>query len=44
LELEYQLLVARELNFMQPDDPQALTVKTTDVNRMLSGLISKLTS
>jgi four helix bundle protein len=43
-ELEYQLLLARDLNFMPPDDFQALMERTTEVKRMLSALISKLTA
>ena len=43
-ELEYQLLLARDLNFLQPDEFQALMDKTTEVKRMLAPLISKLTA
>jgi len=41
-ELEYELLVSRDLKLLSCDDFQRLDVEVTEVKRMLSGLILKL--
>ena len=43
-ELEYQVLLAKDLNLLQLDDAQALSEKIVEVKRMLSSLLSKLTA
>ena len=42
-ELEYHVLLARDLNLLNTADYTELTRQTTDVKRMLAGLIQKLT-
>jgi four helix bundle protein len=41
-ELEYQLLLARDLKLIQPDDYEQLAQQTTDIKRMLTVLVRKL--
>jgi four helix bundle protein len=41
-EVEYHLLLAKDLNLISPEDHARLTQQTTDVKRMLSGLLQKL--
>lgn len=41
-ELSYHLLVAHELGFMEPDVHDDLVVRTTEVRRMMAGLLKKL--
>jgi four helix bundle protein len=41
-ELEYHLLLARDLNLLDATDYTALTNQTTEVKRMLTGLQQKL--
>ncbi len=41
-ELEYQLLLSRELNFIEITDYQRLHNQTTEVKRMLASFIKKL--
>jgi len=43
-ELEYHLLLARDLNFLDPKLYQPLGQQTAEVGRMLTGLIQKLKS
>jgi four helix bundle protein len=43
-ELEYHLLLAKDLNLIQPPDYQPLTEHTIEIKRMLSALIQKLTA
>ena len=40
--LEYQLLLARDLKLIQPDDYQQLIQQTTDIKRMLTVFVRKL--
>jgi four helix bundle protein len=42
-ELEYHLLLARDLGLMTPDAYGPLAAQTVEVKRMLSGLVSRLT-
>ena len=39
MEVEYQLLLARDLQFMNPDDYDALQAQVIEVRKMLSGLM-----
>lgn len=41
-ELEYHLLLARDLKLIKPKDYEELTQRTTEVKRMLTALIQKL--
>ncbi len=41
-ELEYQLLLSRELNFIETADYQQLHNQTTEVKRMLASFIKRL--
>jgi len=41
-ELEYHLLLARDLKLIKPKDHEALDQRTTEVKRMLTALIQKL--
>lgn len=41
-ELQYFLLLARDLQLLQRGDYDGLTEKTTEVKRMLTGLLQKL--
>src|SRR5262245_52238530 len=43
-ELEYHLLLARDLTLLTAADHAALTEQTTEVKRMLSGLLQNLTA
>ena len=43
-ELEYFLLLARDLGLLMPDDHARLAAGTVEVKKMLTGLISKLKS
>ena len=43
-ELEYHLLLARDLNLLNAADYTALANQTTEVKRMLTGLQQKLTA
>jgi four helix bundle protein len=43
-ELEYFLLLARDLGLLAPDDHARLAAATVEVKKMLAGLISKLKS
>ena len=43
-ELEYQLLLAAELDFLGHDDARAFQERSQEVKRMLAALISKLTA
>ncbi len=41
-ELEYHLLLARDLKLIKPNDYEELVQRTTEVRRMVAGLIQKL--
>lgn len=41
-ELEYQILLARDLKLIQPDDYEQLAQRTTEIKRMLTVLVQKL--
>lgn len=41
-ELDYHLLLAKELNLIQPDDYEDLAHQTSEVKRMLTGLLKTL--
>jgi four helix bundle protein len=41
-ELEYHLLLARDLNFLKSDDYERLDESATELKRMLTALILKL--
>ncbi|MGC4052444.1 MAG: four helix bundle protein [Paludibaculum sp.] len=41
-EVEYHLLLAKDLNMLTPKDFEVLTNRTTEVKRMLTSLIQKL--
>lgn len=41
-ELEYHLLLANELNFLNPKDHGKLTTEVTEIKRMLTSFIQKL--
>jgi four helix bundle protein len=43
-ELQYHLLLARDLHFIEPSDHNQLSLETTEVKRMLTALIQKLTA
>ena len=43
-ELEYHLLLAKDLNLLTAVDHTTLTDQTTEVKRMLTGLLQKLTA
>jgi len=43
-ELEYHLLLAKDLQLLTTADHTALTDQTTEVKRMLTGLLHKLTA
>jgi four helix bundle protein len=41
-ELEYQLLLARDLKYLDPPQAEALSGRVVEVKRMLAGLLSRL--
>jgi four helix bundle protein len=41
-EVEYHLLLARDLEFVKPEEHQRLASQTVEVKRMLAGLLHKL--
>jgi four helix bundle protein len=41
-ELEYHLLLARDLKLIQPADYEKLAPRATELKRMLTGLMQKL--
>ncbi len=43
-ELEYQILLAMDLNFIKNDNTQKLRSQVEEVKKMLNGLITKLTA
>ena len=43
-ELEYHLLLARDLKLIQPNDYQRLAEQTTEIKRMLTVFVQKLTA
>lgn len=43
-ELEYQLLLARDLKLIQPQDYEKLSAQTVEIKRMLTVLVQKLTA
>jgi four helix bundle protein len=43
-ELEYHLLLARDLKLLEVTDYDDVTQQTTEVKRMLTGLLQKLTA
>jgi four helix bundle protein len=43
-ELEYQLLLARDLGYLRPEDFEGLDEGVAEVKRMLASLIQKLKS
>ena len=43
-ELEYQLLLARDLKLIQPQDYENLSAQTVEIKRMLTVLVQKLTA
>src|SRR5207247_2874763 len=43
-ELEYQLLLARDLKLIPPNDYQHLSQQTVDIKRMLTVLVQKLST
>ena len=43
-ELEYQLLLAKDLDLLRIDTFHALSTKTIEVKRMLAGLLASLTA
>ncbi len=43
-ELEYHLLLARDLNFLQSQTHESLDLQVTEVKRMLTSFIEKLTA
>ena len=43
-ELEYQILLAMDLNFIKNDNAQKLRSQVEEVKKMLNGLITKLTA
>jgi len=42
--LEYQLLLARDLTLLHPDDYEQLSQQTIQIKRMLTVLVQKLTA
>lgn len=43
-ELEYHLLLARDLRLIKPQDHTELAQRSTELKRMLTGLLQKLTA
>ena len=43
-ELEYQLLLARDLKLIQSNDYESLALQTTEIKRMLTVFVQKLTA
>ena len=43
-ELDYQLLLARDLTLLHPDDYEQLSQQTIQIKRMLTVLVQKLTA
>ena len=43
-ELEYQLLLARDLKLIQPHDYETLSAQTVEIKRMLTVFVQKLTA
>jgi four helix bundle protein len=43
-ELEYQLLLARDLKFMPPNDYEKLMQQTIEIKRMLTVFVQKLSA
>ena len=43
-ELEYHLLLAKDLKLIQPNDHADLSQRTTELKRMLTALLQKLTA
>ena len=43
-ELEYQLLLARDLKLLHPNDYETLSRQTIEIKRMLTVLVQKLTA
>ena len=43
-ELEYQLLLARDLKLIRPDDYEKLALQATEIKRMLTVFVQKLTA
>ena len=43
-ELEYHLLLANDLNLIKPKDHADLSQRTTELKRMLTALLQKLTA
>jgi four helix bundle protein len=43
-ELEYHLLLARDLNLLKPRDYEDLAHRTTELKRMLTSFLQKLTA
>ena len=43
-ELEYQLLLARDLKLIQSEDYESLSEQTVEIKRMLTVLVQKLTA
>ena len=43
-ELEYQILLARDLKLIQPKDHETLSEQTVEIKRMLTVLVQKLTA
>ena len=43
-ELEYQLLLARDLKLLHPNDYETLSQQTIEIKRMLTVLVQKLTA
>ena len=41
-ELEYHIMLARDLGLLDPDDYQRLSAETIEVKRMLASLLQKL--
>lgn len=43
-ELEYQLLLARDLSLIKPEDHERLALQITEIKRMLTVFVRKLTA
>jgi four helix bundle protein len=43
-ELEYHLLLARDLRLLKPGDYEDLSTRATELKRMLTALMQKLTA
>ena len=43
-ELEYHLLLARDLKLIKPDDYEKLALQTTEIKRMLTVFVQKLSA